>query len=334
MTHIVTGAALLLLFYPLRSLLRHLAWERALRVGTLLGTLHARCWHDRLYHQIHDGLQTVWRDELTPADRERLVRRHFVMRYKHLIDGFFYHTLDEVRAAHWVPASEGLNHLDRALAQGRGAIILASHFGSFGMLLAGLVFRGYRLSQIFTLTPSPHHRTWGWMERAVMQAKVRCWPRDRIELAFWRPGVYLRPLYRQLRAGGVVVLYSDGARGRQFTRVPFLGCSLALSVGPFKIAARAQVPLIPAFIVRQADDRHRLLLEPPITLSDDAPASLQRGAEQYAAQLARYVVAYPDHWFTWARLRCRQDAAGAVLEFARAEVEPARFFREATRPQA
>lgn len=331
MTHFITGAALLLLFYPLRWLLRLLSWEQALGVGALLGTLHARCWRDRLYRQVWGGLQTVWRNALPPADCEQLVRRHFVMRYKHLIDGFFYFTLDEARAAYWVPIVEGQCHLDRALAQGRGAILLASHFGSFGMLLAGLVFRGYRLSQIFTLTPSPHHRTWGWMERAVIRAKVRCWPRDRIELVFWQPGGYLRPMYRRLCGGVTVVLYGDGARGQRFTHVPFLGCSLALSIGPFKMAARAQVPLIPAFIVRQADDRHRLILEPPLALSDDTPANLQRGAEQYAAHLARYVVAYPDHWFTWARLRRRQDAAGPVIEFARTEVEEARFYREATR---
>ncbi|HXH13117.1 MAG TPA: lysophospholipid acyltransferase family protein [Alphaproteobacteria bacterium] len=331
MTHVLIGLALLFLFYPLRWLVRSISWERALRVGTLLGTLHARCWHDRLYRQVRDGMRTVWGDALTPADLERQVCRHFIIRYKHLIDGFFYHTLDATRTAHWVPAIDGRRHLDSAFACGRGAIILASHFGSFGMLLAALVFRGYRLYQVFTLTPSPHHRTWGRIERAIMRAKVRCWPRDRIGLAFWQPGTYLRPLYRRLCAGDVVVLYGDGARGQQFTRVPFLGHSLSLSVGPFKIAARARVPLIPAFIVRQADDRHRLILTPPIVLGDDTPASLQRGAEQYAAQLAAYIVAYPEHWFTWARLRRGQDIDGAVLEFARADVDRAQFYREARR---
>jgi len=330
-THVSSGMALLFLFYPLRWLLRGLSWKWALKAGTLLGTLHARCWRDRLYRQLRDGMRTVWGDVLTLADLERQVRRHLIIRYKHLIDGFFYHTLDATRTAHWVPAIDGRCHLDSALARGRGAIILASHFGSLGMLLAALVFRGYRLYQVFTLTPSPHHRTWGWIERAIMRAKVRCWPRDRIELAFWRPGTYLRPLYRRLCAGDVVVLYGDGARGQQFTRVPFLGHSLSLSVGPFKIAARARVPLIPAFIVRQADDRHRLILAPPIVLCDDAPASLQHGAAQYAAQLARYVVAYPEHWFTWARLRRHQDANGAVLAFARADVDRAQFYREAQR---
>ena len=43
--------------------------------------------------------------------------------------------------------------------------------------------------------------------------------------------MYLRPLYRKLLEGAVVVLYGDGARGRQFPQVEFMGHSLALSVG-------------------------------------------------------------------------------------------------------
>jgi KDO2-lipid IV(A) lauroyltransferase len=332
LTQIITGSALLFLFYPLRRLLRCLSWQQALTVGTRLGTFHARYWHDQLYRQVQAGIDMAWPDALAPDDLQQLLRRNFITRYKHLIDGFFFPTLDEARTAHWVPVIDGRSHLDQAVAQGRGAILLTPHFGSFGMLLAGLVFRGYRLSQIFTLTPPPHYRTWGWLERAIIQAKLQCWPQDRMNLAFWRPGLYLRPLYRQLCEGFTVVLYGDGARGHRFTRVPFLDHSLSLAIGPFRIAARAQVPLIPAFIVRQPDDRHRLILAPPIVLPDDTPASLQDGAAQYAAVLSQQVRLHPDHWFTWARLRRRWDADGMTLEFATANVEPTQFYRRVQRP--
>jgi phosphatidylinositol dimannoside acyltransferase len=331
---LLTGSALLLLFYPVRWTLRCLSWPRALRVGTLLATIHAHRRRDRLYRQIEDGIRAVWQDELTTPEIAQLVRRNLVIRYQHLIDGFFYHTLDEALTARLVPCIDGRSHLDRALAQGKGAILLASHFGSLGLLLAGLVYRGYRLNQIFTLTPQPHYRTWRCMERAIMHAKLRCWPRDRMGFTFWRPGVYLRPLYRQLCEGAIVVLYGDGARGQEFTQVNFLGHRLALSTGPFRIAARAQVPLLPAFIVRQADDRHRVTLEAPIVLRDDAPDSLQRGAEHYAALLSRYVRAHPDHWFTWARLRRRHDAHGIALELAAPQVERAHFYALVERREA
>jgi KDO2-lipid IV(A) lauroyltransferase len=331
---LLAGAALLLTFYPLRWALQCLSWERALQIGTLLGTIHAYCRREHLCQQIQNGITAVWQSDLAPVEMAQLVRRNLVMRYKHLIDGFFYHTLDATLAARLVPSLEGSCHLDHALDQGKGAILLPSHFGSLGMLLAGLAFRGYRLYQIFTLTAPPHYRTWSWIERAIIHAKLQCWPRDRLELAFWRPGLYLRPLYRKLSEGAIVVMYGDGARGQQFTRVTFLGYPLSLAVGPFRIAARAQVPLIPAFIIRQADDRHRLILEPPIVLPDDSPTSLQRGAEQYAAHLSRYVRTYPDHWFSWARLRRCQGIDSTSLELVTPQPAQTHFYSSRRRRQA
>jgi lauroyl/myristoyl acyltransferase len=146
--------------------------------------------------------------------------------------------------------------------------------------------------------------------------------------------MYLRPLYRKLLEGAVVVLYGDGARGRQFTQVEFMGLSLALSVGPLRIAARAQVALIPAFIIRVANDSHRIVLEEPIMMKDNSPASIQQGADRYASLLSQYVRAHPDQWFTWARLRQGAEGVDSALELSTGEVDPAKFYAYEKRQQA
>jgi lauroyl/myristoyl acyltransferase len=139
------GSVLLLFFYPLRWMVQCLSWRQALSVATLLGMLHAWRRGDRLYRLIQAGISTVWPDALTPLDLERLVRRNLVLRYQHLINGFLYHRLDAARVERLVPTIVGREHLDAALSRGQGVILLVSHFGEFGLLLAGLVFRGYRL---------------------------------------------------------------------------------------------------------------------------------------------------------------------------------------------
>ncbi len=329
----IRGLAILLVFYPLRWIVRCLSWRQALGVGTFLGTCHAVLIRDQLHRQILQGLKTVFQHQLPEAAIKRLVRRNLVTRYKHVIDGFFYQCLDEALVERLVPSVEGRGYLDQALSTGKGVILLASHFGSSGMLIAGLIFRGYRVHQVFTLSPQPQYRSWHRLEHAVMRAKLRCWEHERVSFEFWRPGMYLRPLYRKLLEGKVVLLYGDGARGRQFTRVEFMGHPLALSVGPLIIAARAQVALLPAFIIRGADDRHRIILEEPIMLKDDAPASIQRGAEQYAALLAQYVSAYPDHWFTWARLRRGKAEISSALQLSTEETEPTNFYLSGKRQE-
>jgi KDO2-lipid IV(A) lauroyltransferase len=330
MSRFIKGLGLVTFFYPLRWFVRRLSWRQALRLGVVLGMVHARIVRDQLGRQVLAGLRCVFHREMSEAEIRRVVRRNLVTRYQHLIEGFFYQDLHTACIEQFVPIVEGRDALDAVLAAGKGAILLASHFGSPGMLVAGLMFRGYWLHQVFTLAPPPHYRTWHCMERAIMQAKLRCWRHDSVGFEFWQPGSYLRSLYRKLQQGALVVLYGDGARGGHFTQVDFLGLPLSLSVGPFRIAARARVPLIPAFIIRDADGRHRIVLEPPITLPDAEPASLQQGADTYAALLSRYVRAHPDHWFTWARLRPHQHTEGVSLTLATTEVGRTHFYTPTT----
>jgi lauroyl/myristoyl acyltransferase len=333
MSRFIKGLGLVTFFYPLRWFVQRLSWRWALRLGVVLGMVHAWIVRDQLGGQVLAGLQSVLHRRMSEAEIRRVVRRNLVARYQNLLEGFFYQDLDAACIEHFVPIVEGRDRLDAALADEKGAILLASHFGSPGMLVAGLVFRGYWLHQVFTLTPPPHYRTWHWMERAIMQAKLRCWRHDSVGFEFWQPGSYLRPLYRKLQQGAIVVLYGDGARGGHFTQVDFLGLPLSLSVGPFRIAARARVPLVPAFIIRAADGRHRIILEAPIMLPDAEPASLQQGADTYAALLSRYVRAYPDHWFTWARLRPHQHSEGVSLTLATTEVDRTHFYTPTTRQE-
>ena len=332
LAQLLKGLSLWIFFFPIRWIAQRLSWRLALKVGALLGSLHALCFADRLQRRIRNGLWAVWREELPTAELNRLVRRNLVTRYKHLIDGFFYQRLDEALIQRMVPTLHGRAYLDAALSSGKGVILLLSHFGSFGMLIAGLVLRGYTLHQIFILSPPPLYRTWRWVERAIMKAKLSCWAHARLGCIFWRPGMYLRPLYRRLLAGDILVIYGDGARGHGFTTVPFMGCPLSLSTGPFRIAAKTHVALIPAFIMRQADDRHRIILEEPIMLNDDAPCTIQYGASQYAALLAHYVRTYPDHWFTWARLRWTTKHDGRCLEFAPSDMTAEEFYSSHVSP--
>ena len=187
-SQLLKGVALWLFFYPLRWIVRCLPWRQALGVGTLLGTFHALLMRDQLYRQIQRGLTTIFQHELPEAAIKRLVRRNLVTRYKHVIDGFFYQCLDEALVERLVPTVEGRGHLDHVLSTGRGVILLASHFGSSGMLIAGLIFRGYRVHQVFTLTPQPQYRTWRRLERAIMQTKLQCWEHDRVSFGSGNQG--------------------------------------------------------------------------------------------------------------------------------------------------
>ena len=311
----IKALALLIFFYPVRWGARLLPWGAALAVGSALGHVHAWLVRDAMARRIREGIEAVITDDWPEHRIDHVVRCNLVMRYRHLIESFLYGRLNEDRIERLVPAVEGRPYLDEALGGGKGAILLASHFGSFGMLIAGLVHRGYRVHQVLTLAPPPPYRTWRWVDRAVMRVKLRCWRHERLSLTWWTPGAYLRPLYRALRRGEILVVYGDAARGGEFVNAEFMGRSLGFSAGPFRIAAAAGVPLIPAFILRGKGGTHRIVLEPPIVVRADDASSVREGVERYAALLSSYVRAYPDHWYTWARLG---RASPGVVELERA----------------
>lgn len=326
----IKGISLLIYFYPLRWAITVLPLRIAVKAGGFFGAFHFLFIPDMLKHSIRAGMETVWSDSLSKAELKNLVRRNLVTRYKCLIESFFYQSMDEDGFKRIVPRIDGKEYLDEALNNKRGVVLLVSHFGSFGLLIAGLMADGYQLCQLSTLTPQPHYRTWQWIENLIMKTKLSFIKHDKVDYEFWRPGMwpglYLRPLYSRLLKGEVIVLYSDGVRGTNFIKSDFMGQLLQFPTGPFMIAARAGVALLPAFIIREADNCHRIVLEKPITLKSSKPADIQKGVNQYTSLLSNYVKTYPDHWFTWARLRWQTKANKKELAISIGATELSEFY--------
>src|SRR3989338_3857407 len=176
----IKALALMIFFYPVRWGVRLLPWGAALAVASALGHVHAVFVRDTMARRIREGIEAVMKDEWSEHRVDRVVRRNLVMRYRHLIESFLYGRLNEDRIKRLVPLIQGKPYLDEAVREGKGAILLVSHFGSFGMLIAGLVHRGYRVHQVLTLAPPPPYRTWRWVDRAIMRVKLRCWRHERL----------------------------------------------------------------------------------------------------------------------------------------------------------
>lgn len=316
---LIKGIALLTFYYPLRWFLLLLDRRKALKIGRMIGEWHARFMSDELRRRIEKGIRTVWSD--IPEKRlNELVRQNLVTRYVHLIDLFFTAKLKgEILEA--VPVIEGKRRLDDALSEGRGAILLGAHFGSFGLMTPGFSFRGYRTALVKTISPRSAYQTWKWAEKAALKVKIHLANYLNTDFIIWRPGMYARVLYRKLTQGEVLIFHSDVFGGRNTVPVEFLGCPILLSAVPFKLAARMGVKLIPAFVVRQPDDRHRIVLLDPIDVSGD----IREAAHRYAAALARYVREHPDHWFTFARLKRVRTENGDALEILPGWTDDAEF---------
>jgi lauroyl/myristoyl acyltransferase len=184
---------------------------------------------------------------------------------------------------------EGLDNLRAALAGGKGAILLAVHFGYPMLIKPLLLAKGISTSMVGL--PGPGSRT--LLKRTRVGRFV--W-RTVLRLPSTRhsnipAGVNLRPLMAALSRNEAVVMLADGRRGGMQVPVPVLGRPILMTPGVFTVSRTTGAPVLPAFLV-DGDRRGPLRLEvlPPVEVPEGASSSdgLQRFVEIYETYIERY----------------------------------------------
>ena len=119
-----------------------------------------------------------------------------------------------------------------------------------------------------------------------------------------------------------------GTDGRVF--VDFFGQKAATAAGPVVFSCRTQAPILPVFIMRQVDGRHRDVIEPPVTL--DRCGNEQENIVQNVAKLTKIIEMHirknPHMWGGWMHKRWKsrtieeQSLLDRLQEKIRQEGEP------------
>lgn len=184
---------------------------------------------------------------------------------------------------------EGLEVIERALAEGRGALFVSAHFGSWELLARRVVQQGFRAAVIVRAAVTPELEAWlsQRRERAGLEIIHRGHPSS--------PGSILRTL----RQGGLLGVLLDQSTRVPSIPVPFLGALAPTPLGPARLALRRDLPVLLGLIERNPHCkwRHtirieRIALPPPGALD----ARAERLTEALSARIAEAVRRRPDHW--------------------------------------
>jgi len=180
-----------------------------------------------------------------------------------------------------------------ARRQGKGAILVTAHMGSFEVAIAALLEYERRVHVLFRRdsrglfekTRAALRRRLGVIEACVDDG-----------LAVW---VRLR---EALAADEVVLIQGDRVMpGQRGQRVSFLGGHTLLPTGPVKLAHASGAPIIPVFSVRTPQGKLRLFIEDPIRVDDQSqPEALRR----ISAVIEKYIRKYPEQWLILDRAWC------------------------------
>jgi lauroyl/myristoyl acyltransferase len=248
------------------------------------------------------NLRQVLGDEISPQTAESLAREFSRMRSCEVIDVMLLR--GRAQALGKLVEIRGREHLDAALAAGKGAIICSAHFGSYNSAFSLLHASGYPLTStgrsLSTQTPGMSS-----VERRLVDFTLgRPLRRHR-----QRPGIEFQPGRVQgaaqvavaLRANEVVTFSSDAppmdSERARAVEVSFLGQQVRLSPGVVTLAQLTGAPLLMVFTHRLADYRHQVLeISAPVPTDGDVATAFERCATAMDAA----VRTSPAQWVYWA----------------------------------
>jgi len=247
-----------------------------------------------------DHLSRVFGEERSKAELARIARESYRNFGRTTFEFGRFPRLD-ARAIEETVSLEGGEHLDRALAEGKGAILVAGHFGNWE-LAATLATRGYPL----TFLVGEQHNTLvdGLMNRLRARFGVEIVPLTGS----------LMGVLRALRRNRIVAMLSDQDAGRSGIFVDFLGLPASTPYGPGRIAARTGAPVVPGNAVRRPGGRHSLVFRPPVPPAPEgaSPEEAARHYTQaYTTALEDFVRRHPEQYF-WMHRRWKTRPPEAV----------------------
>lgn len=210
---------------------------------------------------------------------------------------------------------DGREHLDEALSHGRGALLLYPHAGNVMLMIGLLSLSGYDYTQVALRGFPPPERQLSddvrpsWFNRRAREARESA--EDHLPASFLPLEGPPRDIFRALDRNGIVGIAFDGRGGTRFRPTPYLGRTALLATGPWRIAAKREVPIVPALCVRDRDRHHRLLLCAPVLPDMGLPLEercLDLQDRVLAHQIEPLLRRHPDHYARWL-VHCRVHAA-------------------------
>jgi len=161
--------------------------------------------------------------------------------------------MGSARAMAKIPCTiDGLGHLEKCRAAGRGVLLVGAHFSHLE-LCARLVSQRFRIGGMYRIMDNPA------FEWAVLRARLRY-----ADAMFAKED--LRATVKYLRRGGTVWYAPDqDMRGKDSVFVPFFGIPAATITATHHLARLSGAAVIPFFHKRRDDGRgYEIRLEAPL----------------------------------------------------------------------
>lgn len=230
------------------------------------------------------NLRNAFGDSMTEADVRKTAKQVFMHFARAAVEFFYLLSLSREQIDAMIDL-EGAEHLDAALAKGKGCIIITAHYGNWELLARKLVIKGYKVSVIARDSDDPGMT--GITTRIRENGGYQVFDKD-------------QPLIgaiRALRRNEILGILPDQNESNGIF-ADFFGRPVATATGPAVFSLRSGAPLVPVFAPRTVDDRYKATAYPAIefTPTGDEEKDIQTLTALINKAIEREVRAHPSQW--------------------------------------
>jgi KDO2-lipid IV(A) lauroyltransferase len=235
---------------------------------------------------IERHLQRVHGGALSPDAATREVRRAFESYARYWVESF--------RLPDTSPAEldarmsvQGMDHVDRALAEGHGAIVALPHLGGWDFAGAWFCSLGYQVTAVVEPVEPPELFEWfASLRRALGVTVVPLGPAAGTTVL------------QTLKAGGLAALVCDRDISESGVEVEFFGERTRLPSGPAALALRAGAPILPTAAYFHGRRGHLAVIRPPLPVerSGRFRDDVTRVTQALAGELETLIRHAPEQW--------------------------------------
>ena len=247
---------------------------------------------------IRNNMAVTFGDTKSEGEIDELTRQFFEYKQLRTLLLYLFPKLNPGQKKRLFPI-EGLENLDRALAQDKGAIICGAHISSVITLVVKDLLReqGYdvRLPSPIKKLPYPPSAFRKLIDRLSLNGHKG-----------YQGGIFhaqfnIRPMVRVLKESRVLVLMGDGSHSAGFAEADFLGRRVLLTTGAVGLSRLTGTPVVPYFVTGAPPEGLRVVIEEPIPLekTEDIQRDLQVMVQNYARRLEHHLRQNIPSWEHW-----------------------------------
>jgi len=196
-----------------------------------------------------------------------------------------------------IDSRRGFEHIQTALAGGKGVLVVTVHTGLFE--LGGLLLEEFQLPLVVLSLPEPDPALNEW--RAAYR---RQWGAETLEVGSGEFSFVA--ITRELAQGKCVAMLVDRPhRGDDAILVDFPHGRVPFSTGPAWLSLLSGAPLVPTTIVASANGKYTVEAQSPLYLESpgqDHAATVRQLTLEIADRFRETICRHPDQWYQFAPL--------------------------------